>query len=342
MQLGELRHERQPHPRPAGSGARPLHERVEDPVPVLRREPRPVVLDDDEGPSSVRSTRIRDPGVAGRVLDGVGEQVLDDPLHHRRVRLDVHRAGVELQPALGHGLGPRHELANEGTQVDGPEPRHEALPLEAIQVQQVRDDPIEPTGVLHDPRGEVADVLGRHVVRLVLEGDREAQDRGERRPDVVRDRLHRDRLGLVGGGQAQALLPLAGELVAELVHPAAVRDVDEHPQPVARHALAVRDQPGAIVQPDRASILREDAVLDASGEPSRPVGGVEPVRVLRVHELRPRIRVGVPLLRRVAEDRRGLLADRQRLLGTVDRVEVGDRGDLLLERAEPFLRLHPP
>ncbi len=100
---------------------------------------------------------------------------------------------------------------------------------------------------------------------LVLERDREAQDRRERCPDVVRDGLHRERLGLVGGGQAQVLRALAGELVTELVHAAAVGHVDEHSQPVPRDAFAVGDQAGAIVEPDGPPVLR-----DRRGTRSRP------------------------------------------------------------------------
>ena len=156
------------------------------------------------------------------------------------------------------------------------------------------------------------------------------------------DGLDRERLRFVGRGQAEVLRALAGELVSELVHATAVGHVHEHAEPVPRDPFAVCDQPGAIVEPDGSSILGDDAVLDPTRRAAGSLGRVEPVPVVGMDDPVPELGVGVPLLGRVAEDRRGLFADRDRLLRTVDRVEVGDRRHLFLQRAEPLFRLHPP
>ncbi len=155
------------------------------------------------------------------------------------VRLDAHRARVELEPTLRHGFRPGHELADERPEIDGTQSRREAVPLEPVEVQQVRHDPVESSRVLHDPGRQVSNVLGRHVLGPALERDGQAQDRGEGCPDVVRDRLQCERLGFVGDGQEEVLRALGGELVSELVHATAIGDVHEHTQPVARDPLAV-------------------------------------------------------------------------------------------------------
>ena len=84
------------------------------------------------------------------------------------------------------------------------------------------------------------------------------------------------------------------------------------------------------------------AVLDPTGEAARSLRRIQPGLVVGMDDLLPEVGIGVPLVGFVAEDRRGLLADRERLLWPVDRIEIGDRRHLLLERAEPFLRLDPP
>ena len=154
--------------------------------------------------------------------------------------------------------------------------------------------------------------------------------------------MDRERFRFVGRGQAEVLRALAGELVSELVHATAVGHVYQHAQPVSRDPLAVGDEPGAIVEPDGAPILGDDAVLDPTGGAAGSLGRGEPVPVVGMDDRVPELGVGVPLLGRVAEDRRRLVADRERLLRAVDRVEVGDRRHLFLERAEPLFRLYPP
>ena len=160
----------------------------------------------------------------------------------------------------------------------------------------------------------------------------------------MRDGLDRDRLGFVGRGQAEVLRPLAGELVTELVHAATVGHVHQHAQPVSRDPFAVGDETRAVVEPHGAAVSGDDSVLDPARQAAsaRSLGRVEPVLVVGMDDLVPELGVRVPVLGGVAEDRRGLFADRERLLRTVDRIEVGDRRHLFLEGTEPLFRLHPP
>ncbi len=95
------------------------------------------------------------------------------------------------------------------------------------------------------------------------------------------------------------------------------------------------------MEPDGAPVLGDRPVLDPAREPARSLGGLQPLLVVGMDDLVPEVGIGVPLIGCITQDRGGLIADRERLLRTVDRVEVRDRRHLLLERSEPLLRLHP-
>ena len=151
MELRELHDEREADPGASGAYARALHEGLEDPLAVLGPDPGTVVLDGDQRAVIGAFDANPDAGVPGGVLHGIGEKVLDDPLDHRRIRLHVDRSRVQLEPPFGDHIGPRHELADERAEVHGPQTRREALPLESVEVQQVRHDPVEASRVLHDP-----------------------------------------------------------------------------------------------------------------------------------------------------------------------------------------------
>jgi hypothetical protein len=71
-----------------------LPERFEDRLAELGRDARPVVLHEQEDAIGGRMNADPDRGGLRRVPDGVGEQVLDDPLDLRGVHGDGDRRDV--------------------------------------------------------------------------------------------------------------------------------------------------------------------------------------------------------------------------------------------------------
>ena len=121
-----------------------------------------VVLDDDQR-AVVRSFDPHpDPGVAGRVLGGVAEQVLHDPLDHRRVGRDHERRGVQLEPPVRHDARRRPTSSrtsaptSTGTKIGSITPRREPF-----QIEQVRHDAIEAPRVGGDPARQVPCLVRR-------------------------------------------------------------------------------------------------------------------------------------------------------------------------------------
>ena len=179
-----------PTPRPSCSAANRRHERQADaearrPVRgrppwengskmrsrVVGRHAGPVVLHDDQRAVVGALHPHPDASVARRVLDGVAEQVLDDPLDHGRVgRRSPSGAVSSVQAASRDRVGVGDELADERPQVERREHRLDHPAAEALEVEQVGHDAIEPPGVRGDPAGQVARLVRRQLQVVAFQG----------------------------------------------------------------------------------------------------------------------------------------------------------------------------
>ena len=120
--------------------------------------------------------------------------------------------------------------------------RHDA-PGEPVEVEEVRDEPVELAGVAGDPPREVLRVVLLEVDVAALQRDREPEDRRQRRPEVVRDGLQERVLHLVERAQAPRRLALdlerAGELLLGLL---ALGDVEQEALPERGAPLELHEQ----------------------------------------------------------------------------------------------------
>ncbi len=177
-----------------------LIEGLEHALALLGRDALALIRDPDLDGVLPRRDRDRDlavrRGEAGGVLQKVGEHLVE--LH--RVGGDLgrvadHRPDSEpgqprLQPVQNgfQDLVHRHRLLRRG----------ERAGLEAGEVEQVAEETVEPVGLLQHRLEQVAAL--RVVVRgVVFEQTRDRRlDRGERRPQVMRDRGEQGGPRLVG------------------------------------------------------------------------------------------------------------------------------------------------
>ena len=113
-------------------------------------------------------------------------------------------------------------------------------------------------------------------------------------------------------------------------------DVEQVALQVERPVVVVTDDDAFVADPHDAAVLRDQAILDAQrivrgmGVGVRREHTIAIVRVQRAHE---EIRVGKPLVGRVAEQRLDLTAGEDVRALRVERVDVDDQGQLLDERA---------
>ena len=100
-----------------------------------------------------------------------------------------HRLQFDDEAIAGHEIGFLDDATDERAHVGLLELWGDDAAGEPIHVEQVRDEAFEPTGVGRDATGEVARVGFVELHVATLERDREAEDRGERCAEVVRDCL---------------------------------------------------------------------------------------------------------------------------------------------------------
>ena len=229
----------EPEPGAAGvAGPRDVHpiEPLEDPGQVRIRDARAAVADGDADDAVLANGAELDGAVGGGVVDGVLDEVADGVVELERVRQDRARFRGDGGPddqALA--LGQRRQLAGhrgEG-RLQRAGGRHQPLlpRVETGQPQQVAHQALHPRAVPGDD-GDEAALLG---AVFVDEGLDPAPDRGERRPQLVRD--------------------VGDEVLPDLVGPAVLGDVVEDqghaPLPVGRERPGVGEEHlgGVGVQP---------------------------------------------------------------------------------------------
>src|SRR5206468_9775107 len=103
---------------------------------------------------------------------------------------------------------------------------------------------------------------GQTQLGAVLERDRVAEDRGQRRPEIMRDRGQERVLDLI---RATEFVERAFEL---LLRALALRDVEQHALMEERNAGIIEDEHGLIAEPDRVSVPVQQPILQ------RPPGAV--------------------------------------------------------------------
>ena len=145
------------------------------------------------------------------MADGVGEEVLEDAFDLGAVDRDRDRFDVHLDDVAAGVLGLRDAATDQILQVGGAPLRRHDPALQAVEVQQVRQQSLELAGVRGDPPEQVECVLTGHVQLGLFERERRTQDRGERGPQVVGDRLEERVLHLVECAQSLRRLALAPE-----------------------------------------------------------------------------------------------------------------------------------
>jgi hypothetical protein len=86
----------------------------------------------------------------------------------------------------------------------------------SCQVEQIADHAVELARVRRDPSGQLADLLPSELDLVALQGDREADDRGERRAQIVRDGLGERVLHVVHRTQSLRRVTLPAQRVVQL------------------------------------------------------------------------------------------------------------------------------
>ncbi len=211
--------------------------------------------------------------------------------------------------------------------------------------QQVLDEREEPLGVAVDhlqPRLLFDAQPGR--LGVVVQQLEVAADRRERRTQLMRD--ERDELVLHPVELAQPLvlhLGLCQQRLAVALRLDGCGDVEREALAVPRVACLVARDRVAVAQPDIASVLRQEPVLDLerlAALARRPLQLANPFTILRVQVVDEERLLALPFLGRVAEDALDLGADVcRRLVDRVRRVHVRDQRQLLDQRAVTRLRL---
>src|SRR5580765_9019750 len=150
VELGEALHEGEtdPHPRRvSGRGTGGLAEGFEDLLPELRRDPRPVVLDHQQQASVLRDGTNPDLRAGRGVAEGVRDEVLDDPFDLGGIQADREGFDVDRQVVAVAFLRLVDGSADQFADVGLASLRRHDPSLEAIQVEQVAQQPFELAGV---------------------------------------------------------------------------------------------------------------------------------------------------------------------------------------------------
>ena len=206
--------------------------------------------------------------------DGVPEQVLDDPLDLRRIDFGRRRFCFDLDQAIVHLAARAHrgdDLLNELADVCHRERRPRDAVPEPVDVEQVGEQAVEPARL----GAQVAVDPGAHVGRQgrtwLLEREREADDRRERRPQLVRDGRE-DRV-------AQLIdSVLLGHVLARAEH--------------AGRLAVIEDDVAATVQPAEAAVGEGGAVVEVEGAAARQRvrdGRADPLAIVGVHPAEDRV-----------------------------------------------------
>ena len=177
-----------------------------------------------------------------------------------------------------HQIRATHQPAHQVPQVHLEEVRRQYAACQPVEVQEVGNDPVELSGVLRDPRGDVPSLVHVQVEIVALQRQRQPQDRGQRCSQVVGDGLEERVLHLVGGAELFGQVSLASQIALELLRAPHMGDVDHRPLPVLRVALVVGDQMRLVVHPDEAAVGRAYAIDGID----RSIGGDESARTLIV------------------------------------------------------------
>ena len=211
-----------PSPLPPGPAG---DERVEQPLPDLLGDARPVVPDlQPDGVLQIgavgnlsrlhRRDADRDLDRTASRLDRVQHQVGDDPVQQVLVAVEDRPSALDHElgvgPAVGVGADQANDRRDDRMQVE----RHELGRAHPGEIQELAQQPAQPVALPHDQPGEEALVL----VGMLRPGELldRAPDRGQRVPDLVRQRRaqRRHRLQPLGPG-------------VELLHFLEVGDVGE-------------------------------------------------------------------------------------------------------------------
>ena len=124
-------------------------------------------------------------------------------------------------------IGLRDHPPNEVSHVGRLERRRQHAAREPVEIEEVRDQPLEPSSVVLDAAGELPRLLGSQPDVAALERDGHAEDRCQRRSEVVGHGLEEGVLHLVERSKP------GGRLALDL----------ERPLQVLLRALAVTDVP---------------------------------------------------------------------------------------------------
>ena len=205
-------------------------------------------------------------------------------------------------------------------------------PRAGVGCREARRRPVVVEEVDEAPVGQLADGLVGDPAERSLVVRRRGEDLARAREDVELP-LAVESFGGGGAlGREQALALLPGV--------AALADVEEVALDVERTAVVVVHRHGLVAHPDHAAVAREHPVVAAKRPCAGGRGGDlgrDALAVVLVHELEEEARLGEPLLGGVAENGRDLGADVKRRLALAERVDVGDRRQVL--RQGPVLRL---
>ena len=136
---------------------------------------------------------------------------------------DHERGGVHVEAPTRDRIGVGDEFAHERPDVERREHRLDDPGAETVQVQQVGDDAIEAPGVGRDAAGQVLRFGGRQVQVVSFQGPGQAEDRRQRRPQVVGHRLQERVLHVVDFAEAFAHHALDGEVALEVLGPVLLR-----------------------------------------------------------------------------------------------------------------------
>ena len=207
--------------------------------------------------------------------DGVPEQVLDDPLDLRRIDFGRRRFCFDLDQAIVHLAARAHrgdDLLNELADVCHRERRPRDAVPEPVDVEQVGEQAVEPARL----GAQVAVDPGAHVGRQgrtpLLEREREADDRRERCPQLVRDGRE--------------------DRVAQLIDSVLLGHVLARAEHAGRLAAVVEDDVAATVQPAEAAVGEGGAVVEVEGATLRQRvrdGRADPLAIVGVHPAEDRV-----------------------------------------------------
>ena len=230
VQAGVLEADRQPEAA-AADGADPggvgAPEPVEDVLGLGRAEAHAEVADGHRGRGPVGGQRDLD-RLPGAVLDGVADQVAQDPLHPAGVDVgdDVLVGPVDHQLGvvpLGERPHAGHHPGDQGAQVDRLGVQHRGAGVVAADLQQVGEQPLEAVELGPQQLRGPGDVRREVLARVVQH---------------VGGHLHRGQRG------AQLVGDVGGEPLLQLGEPLQLGDL---PLQAVGHGVEAGGQPGQVV-----------------------------------------------------------------------------------------------